>query len=35
MYKLIEGFGMVERRWTDGDFEDEELCECKTFKVRI
>jgi hypothetical protein len=29
VYKLMEGIGRMERGWIDGDFEEEELCECK------
>jgi hypothetical protein len=31
----MEGIGMMERGWTDGDFEEEEPCDCKTSKVTI
>jgi hypothetical protein len=31
----MEVIRMLERGWTDGDFEEEELCECKTSKVTI
>jgi len=35
MYKLMEGIGRMESGWTDGNFEEEELCKYRNSKVTI